>query len=136
MLKYILLVIGGCVLLVDLYFAFISFGFRKTNCGKCKAFLKKTVQKKGFYVGRLAGRYYKNYLLYVYVYQVNGKEYRLSGGVPGTKGELKPVETVIYQRNCPKYAYLSQINFPIQPVVSLLLCPFWIVMICCAIFLV
>ena len=79
---YIVLFVGIIIFLFDLYFAFISFGFFKKGCKKCKGYLVHTVRRKNIYKRRF---FYKNYLNFVYVYCVNGKEYHISEGVPGKK---------------------------------------------------
>lgn len=126
LLGIITLLIGICIFLIDMYLLFVSIGFRKKNCHKCKGYLIDSVQYKDTYVGGKAGRVYKHYLDYSYGYKVNGKEYTVSGGVPGTKVNMKSVVDVIYQKSNPKYAYIYRLTIPMQPIIAVLLCPLWI----------
>ena len=93
---------------------------------ECKGYLIDSVQYKDKYVGGKAGRFYKRYLDYTYRYKVNGKDYTVSGGVPGTNANMNSVVDVIYQKNNPKYAYIHKLTIPMQPIIVALLCPLWI----------
>lgn len=126
---YVVLFAGTSIFLIDLYFVCISFGFRKTQCGKCKGYLTNIVQQRDVYVGVKSGRFYKHYLDYVYVYRISGKEYRISGGVPGMKSNVRQVVDITYQKKNPKFAYIDRLTFPIQPIVALTLCPLWVMLI-------
>jgi hypothetical protein len=75
-------------------------------------------------------------LEYVYVYRVNGTEYRISGGIPGTKGSMNSSVDIIYQKSNPKLAYIKKLTFPIQPIIAILLFPLWIMIVMCGIFLI
>ena len=136
MLGYGLLFFGILIFVLNLYFFFISCGFRKNQCKKCKGFLRNTIQHENIYVGMKGGRFYKHFLDYLYVYRVNGKEYSISGGVPGTKRNIRPAVEIIYQKKNPKYAYVRGLTFPIQPVIAFLLCPLWILLVICGVFLI
>ncbi len=123
---YVSIGIGITVLLFDLYLAWISWGFRKNNACKCKGYLANTLQHKNVHVGGKGGRFYKHYLDYEYVYRVYGKEYRLSGSVPGTKANLRQSVDIVYQKRKPQHAYIRDLTIPYQPITALLLCPIWI----------
>lgn len=126
LLGIITLLIGISIFLIDMYLLFVSIGFRKKNCCKCKGYLIDSVQYKDKYVGGKAGRFYKRYLDYTYRYKVNGKDYTVSGGVPGTKANMNSVVNIIYQKSNPKYAYIHNLTIPMQPIIVALLCPLWI----------
>ena len=130
---YIVLFVGIIIFLFDLYFAFISFGFFKKGCKKCKGYLVHTVRRKNIYKRRF---FYKNYLNFVYVYCVNGKEYHISEGVPGKKSNIGSVVDVIYQKKNPKFAYIRNLTFPNQPIIAVLLCPTWFILVLCGFLLI
>ena len=136
MWKYVILFLTVGTFLIDTYFAFVSFGFRKKHCSKCKGYLTDTAKHKNVYVGRSNGRFYRHYLNYSYAYQVNGKAYYISGGIPGTKGNVNKTVDVIYQRKNPKLAYIQNLTIPLQPIVAVLLFPLWIALTVCCIFLI
>ena len=123
---YVTIGIGITVLFFDLYFAWISCGFLKNNTRKCKGYLVNTLQQRDVYVGGKGGRFHKHYLDYEYVYRVNGKEYRISGGVPGTKANLRQSVDIVYQSRKPQLAYIRDLTIPYQPITAILLCPVWI----------
>ncbi len=128
---YVTLFFGAIIFLLDLYLVYISLGFRKTHCKKCKGYLIKTLQHKDVYVGGKSGKFYKRYLEYTYVYQVNEKEYRIFGGVPGIKSNISHVVDIRYQKKNPRFAYIYRLTFPIQPILALLLFPIWIILVVC-----
>ena len=123
---YVLIGLGVTVLFVDIYFVWIVWGFRKNNIRTCKGYLVNTLQYRDVYVGGKAGRFYKHYLDYEYVYRVNGKEYRISGGVPGAKADLRQSVDIVYQKHKPQRAYIRGLTIPHQLVTALLMCPIWI----------
>ncbi len=133
---YTVVFVGIMLFLLDIYFVYVTLGFRKNKCNKCKGYLSTITQHKNHYVGGKAGRLYDNYLNYVYVYRINGKEYRISGGIPGTKGNISSSVDIIYQKKNPKLAYINKFTFPIQPIVAILLCPLWIMIAICGIFMI
>ena len=133
---YLAIAIGTAVFLLDLYFLFVSLGFRKNRCEKCKGYLGNTVQYKDVWRGGKTGRFYKHFVDYVYVYHVDGEQYYISDGNPGVKGELKRVVDVIYQKKHPKFAYIKGLTFPEQPIVAAVLCPFWIFITVCGFLLI
>ena len=120
----------------DAYFIFLSAGFRKKHCAKCKGYLVNTIQHENYYSGGKAGRFYKRYLDYDYVYRVNRKEYHISGGVPGVKSNMSQVVDIVYQKKNPKLAYIHRLTFPIQPIIALFLFPLCVTLIICGIFLI
>ena len=136
MLGYVAICVGTALLFLDVYLVYISLGFRKNNCNKCKGYLASTTQYHNHYVGGKIGKFYKDYLEYVYVYRVNGTEYRISDGNPGTKGNMNSSVDIIYQKNNPKLAYIKELTFPIQPIIAILLFPLWVMMEMCGIFLI
>ncbi len=124
---YVALLIGVIIFGIDLYYAFVLLGLRKRKRGKCKGYLHKTVQNKNVYVGRSLGRFYKRYIDYTYAYRINGKEYYVSGGAPGVKGNLCQTVDVIYHKKNPKIAYIYNLQFCHPRLVfAILLCPIWI----------
>ena len=136
MLGYVAICVGTALLFLDVYLVYISLGFRKNNCNKCKGYLASTSQYRNHYVGGKAGRFYKHYLEYVYVYRVNGTEYRISGGVPGVKSNMSQVVDIVYQKKNPKLAYIHRLTSPIQPIIALLLFPLCVVLVICGIILI
>ena len=126
---YIVILIGIVFFLIDAYLVYVSLGFRKSTCKTCKGYLDNVTRHKDHYAGGKAGRFYKSYLDYVYVYRVNGQEYRISGGVPGAKENLPSSVDIVYQQKNPKLAYIKKLTFPIQPIVALLLLPLWILLV-------
>ena len=134
-LRIFFLFIAVGVLLIEVYLFNRSLGFRRHLCGKCKGYLKETKQLKDVYIGVRYARFYKRYIEYVYVYRVDGKEYFLDGGVPGTKNGLRNCVDIIYQKKKPQRAYISDMDFPIESVYACLLCPLWIILIICVIFM-
>ena len=62
LLGIITLLIGIGIFLIDMYLLFVSIGFRKKHCHKCKGYLIDSVQYKDKYVGGKAGRFPKHYL--------------------------------------------------------------------------
>ena len=134
-LRIFFLFIAVGVLLIDVYLLYRALGYRRHLCGKCKGYLKETKQLKNVYIGFKAGRFYKRYIEYVYVYRVDGKEYFVDGGVPGTKNGLRNFVDIIYQKRKPERAYISDMAFPIESVYACLLCPLWIILIICGIFM-
>ncbi len=133
---YIAIFVGTVLFVLDVYMAYISLGFRKSNCHKCKGYLVNTNQQMNHYAGGKAGRFYKHYLDYEYVYHVNGAEYRISGGVPGTKGNISSSVDIIYQKKNPKLAFVHNLTLPIQPIVAILLLPLWAMILTCGVLLV
>ncbi|MBR7161154.1 MAG: hypothetical protein IKD07_01940, partial [Clostridia bacterium] len=69
-------------------------------------------------------------------YRVNGTEYRISGGIPGTKGNIRSAVDIIYQKNNPQFAYIDKLTFPVQPIIAILLFPLWAMIVICGIFLI
>ena len=136
MFGYAVLFVGIILFLADVYFIFVSVGFRKKQCKRCRGYLVNTVQRKNHYSGGKAGRIYKNYSDYDYVYRVDGKEYHIYGGVPGVKGNISRVVDIVYQKKNPKLAYIHRLTFPIQPIIAVLLSPLWIALTACGIFLI
>ena len=136
MLGYIAIFVGIVLFFLDVYFIYIALSFRKNKCNQCKGYLASTNQHKNHYVGGKSGRFYRHYLDYVYVYRVNGKEYRISGGVPGTKGNIRSAVDIIYQKNNPQFAYIDKLTFPVQPIIAILLFPLWAMIVICGIFLI
>lgn len=134
-LRIFSLIIGIAVLLTDIYLFYRALCYRRHLCGKCKGYLKETKQLKDVYIGLRAGRFYKRYIDYVYVYRVDGKEYFVDGGVPGTKNGLRNCVDIIYQKRKPERAYISDMAFPIEIVYACLICPLWIILIICVIFM-
>ena len=128
MMGYVVIGIGGIIFLIDLYFLFVSLGFRKNNVKKCKGYLENTIQYHDVWRGGKSGRFYKHFIDCTYVYRVDGKPYYISDGNPGTKGERKRVVDVIYQKNHPEFSYMKGLTFPEQPIVAAVLCPFWVFM--------
>lgn len=126
LLGIITLLVGISIFLIDMYLLCVSIGFRKNNCRKCKGYLIDSVQYKDKYVGGKAGRFYKRYLDYTYLYKVDEKEYTISSGVPRTKASMNSAVDVIYQKYNPKYAYIHNFTIPMQPIIAVLLCPLWI----------
>ena len=135
-LRIFFLFIAVGVLLIDVYLFYRALGFRRHLCGKCKGYLKNTIQLKNVYLpsGSFA-RFYKRYIEYVYVYRVDGKEYLLDGGNPGTKKVLRNSVDIIYQKRKPERAYISDMTFPVESIYACLLCPLWIILIICVIFM-
>ena len=135
-LRIFFLFIAVGVLLIDVCLFNRSLGFRRHLCGKCKGYLKNTIQLKNVYLpsGSFA-RFYKRYIEYVYVYRVDGKEYFVDGGVPGTKNVLRNCVDVIYQKKKPQRAYISDLYGPIEGSYACLLCPVWLLFIICGIFM-
>lgn len=124
----LLLAAAIVVFVAEVYLLFVSLGFRKSKCSKCKGYLKIAQQRQNVYIRRL---FYKNYLNYTYEYRVNGKLYSISGGVPGVKGNLKSVVDIRYQQRNPKLAYISHLTIPMKPIIFVLLLPIlFICMIC------
>ena len=136
MLGHVALFVGMIIFLADVYFVFVSIRFRKSQCKRCRGYLVNTVQRKNHYSGGKAGRIYKNYSDYDYVYRVDGKEYHICGGVPGVKGNISRVVDIVYQKKNPKLAYIHRLTFPIQPIIAVLLSPLWIALTACGIFLI
>lgn len=109
----------SCILLaISIYFLWVSIGFCKSKTSKCKGFLKEVTHYKNKYVGGVRGRFYKDYIDYVYEYRVNGNKFLVSGGCPGTKGNLSNVVDIVYQKSRPKLSYIKQLTFPIHPICS------------------
>ena len=133
---YAALFVGIVIFFFDVYFIFLSAGFRKKHCAKCKGYLVNTIQHKNYYSGGKAGRFYKRYLDYDYVYRVNRKEYHISGGVPGVKGNMSQVVDIVYQKKDPKLAYIYRLTFPIQPIIALLMFTLCVMFVICGIFLI
>lgn len=131
----IFLLIGVVLFLAEIPLFLIFVGFRNGNCCRCNGYLKKEKHEKNKYVGAKCGRFYKDYIEYVYVYNVNGKEYTISGGAPGKTGDLPGNVKVIYQKSKPKYAYINKLTLPIQPIVFALLLPICAAFIVCGILL-
>ncbi len=135
-LRIFLLIIAIAVLIIDIYLFNRSLGYRRHLCGKCKGYLKNTIQLKNVYLPSSSfARFYKRYIEYVYVYRVDGKEYFLDGGNPGTKKVLRNCVDIIYQKRKPERAYISDMTFPVESVYACLLCPLWIILIICVIFM-
>ena len=128
-------VVGIMFFVLDVYLAYVSMGFRKSNCKKCKGYLKEIVHTKNKYVGGKSGRFYKDYVNYRYTYRVNGSEYTVHGGTPGVKGDVGRIVDVKYQKNAPRYAYVEGLTFPVQPILAILIIPVWIMIITCGIML-
>ena len=133
---YVTIAVGLLLFLLDLYFFLVSLGFRKNRCQKCKGYLMDTTQYKDFYSGGKSGRFYKRYIDYTYVYRVDGKQYFVSDGNPGTKGNLPRTVDVIYQKNHPEFAYIKNLTFPEQPIFAAALCPLWIMLTVCGFLLI
>ena len=133
---YVTVAVGIFLFLLDLYFLLISLGFRKTLCEKCKGYLTDTMQYKDVYRGGKSGRFYKRFIEYAYVYRVDGKQYSVSGGNSGTKGNLPRTVDVIYQKNHPEFASIKDLTFPEQPIVAAMLCPLWIMLTVCGFLLI
>ena len=136
MLGHVVLFVGIILSLAEIYFIFISIGFRKKQCKRCRGYLINTIQHKNHYSGGKCGRFYKSYLDYDYIYRVNGKEYHISGGVPGVKSNISQVVDIVYQKKNPKFAYIHRFTFPIQPIIALLLFPLCVMFVICGIFLI
>lgn len=134
-LRIFFLFIAVGLLLIDVYLFYRALGYRRHLCGKCKGYLKETKQLKDVYIGLRAGRFYKRYIDYVYVYRVDGKEYFIDGGVPGTKNVLRNCVDIIYQKRKPERAYISDMTFPLESLAACLLCPFWVIFIIGVIFM-
>ena len=134
-LRIFSLIIGIAVLLTDIYLFYRALCYHRHLCGKCKGYLKDTKQLKDVYIGFKAGRFYKRYIEYVYVYRVDGKEYFVDGGVPGTKNVLRNCVDVIYQKKKPQRAYISDLYGPMEGTYVCLLCPVWLLFIICGIFM-
>ena len=134
-LRIFLLIIAISVLIIDIYLFNRSLGYRRHLCGKCKGYLWETKQLKNVYIGRKYAGFYKRYIEYVYVYRVDGKEYFIDGSGPGTKNGLRNCVDIIYQKKKPQRAYISDMTFPIESVYACLLCPLWIILIICVIFM-
>lgn len=115
----VILIIGIALLCLSLYLLYVTLGFRKGKTAKCKGYLEEVTHRKNVYRGRSQGGFYKNYVWYVYVYKVNGKKYRISGGVPGVKGNLSNTVTVVYQKRNPKFAHLDGMPFPVEAVMTI-----------------
>jgi hypothetical protein len=129
--------LGAIIFLLDLYLFFASLGYRKKNCRKCKGYLEDTTQLKNVYIGGKASRFYKRWLEYTYVYSVDGKQYRVSGGVPGVRNNVKNIVDIIYQTKNPKRAYIDRLTFPLlEPVFFFILLPLWIIFVICGINLI
>ncbi len=135
-LGLISLLMGAVLFVAEIPLFMIFIGFRGSNCHRCSGYLKKQEHKKNKYVGAKSGRFYKDYIEYVYVYNVNGKEYTISGGAPGKKGDLPGNVKVIYQKNKPKYAYINKLTLPVQPIVFVILLPICTAFILCGILLI
>lgn len=120
---------GSILFFLEVYFIYISLGFRKNKCAICKGFLVSTKQYKNIYVGGKTGRFYKRYLDFEYEYRVNGKEYHISGSGLGTKGNLRSAVDITYQKNNPKHAYINKLTLPIQPIVAIVLFPLWVIVV-------
>lgn len=126
-------IIGVLIFLLDAYFVYVSVGFGEKHCLKCKGYLNRTTQHKNKYVGNLTGRIHKNFVNYEYSYTVNGKTYHISGGVPGKENDLSRVVDITYQKRNPRYSYVKNLTFPIQPAVAAALCPLWIILVVCGV---
>ena len=137
MLGYVSLSLGAIIFLIDLYLLFASLGYRKKNCRKCKGYLDDTTQLKNVYIGGKAKRFYKRWLEYTYTYSVGGKRYRISGGVPGVRNNVKNIVDIVYQTKNPKRAYIDRLTFPLlEPVFFFILLPLWIIFVICGINLI
>ena len=132
-LGYIKLFVGFVLVLSEIYLIFISVGFRKKHCKRCKGYLVNTIQRKNCYIGPFS-RFYKHYIEYDYEYRVNGKEYHTSGSGPGVKSNLRQVVDIVYQKNNPKLAYIHRLTFPMQPIIAIILFPLCIIVVMCEIF--
>lgn len=135
-LRIFSIIVGIAVLFIDIYLFYVSYGYRRHLCGKCKGYLKNTKQYKNIYRPSAGfAAFYKRYIDYVYVYSVDGKEYFIDGGVPGTKNGLRNCVDVIYQKKKPKRAYIADLYGPIEGAIACLVCPVWIIFIICGIFM-
>ena len=133
---YVAILIGVVIFSLDLYFLWVSLGFRKSQCGKCKGYLSNTTQYKDVIRrGGKTGRFYKRFKDYSYVYRADGKQYSVSCGDPVTKGNLPRTVDVIYQKNHPEFSYIKDLTFPEQPIVAIMLCPLWIFLMAAGILL-
>ncbi len=120
-LPYVFCFFGICFLIAAVILTVISAGFRRSNTLQTIGYLEKTNTQHNVYIGGKTGRWYKNWTDYSYVYRVDGKKYTLSNGAPGKQDNLKNTVTVVYQIKHPKYAYIKDLTFPIQPVFAALL---------------
>ena len=134
-LRIFFLFIAVGVLLIDVYLFCRVLGYRRHLCGKCKGYLKEIKQLKDVYIGLRTGRFYKRYIDYAYVYRVDGKEYFIDGGVPGTKNGLRNCVDIIYQKKKPQRAYISDLYGPIEGSVACFICPVWLLFLICGIFM-
>ncbi len=110
-------IIGCVALLLSLGFFALWFHLFKTGmnfrnpdkCKKCKGVLRRQEHIRNAVLGRhfFSKTIVKNYLKFVYVYQVDGKEYLIDSGLPGKKGDLPTVVDVVYQTKKPQRAYIK-----------------------------
>ena len=108
------LVIGFVLLIVSIYNFYIFYGFRKDNIKKVNGYLQSTKSEKNVYKGGKVGRWHKNWVNFVYSYNVNGKIHTVSGGVSGTKQNLKTAVSVVYQKRHPERAYIKGLTIPMN----------------------
>ncbi len=98
-------------------FLFISFGYLKVN--KVKGYLKVCEHKRNVYKGGKSGRFYEHWVDSVYMYRVGEKEYSICVQNPGKPNQMEKTVDVIYQIKNPKYSYIKQLTFPLQPLFTL-----------------
>lgn len=123
MFDYVVMAISLSVFVAETYLIYISLGFRKSKRAKCKGYLNTTTQYRNKYVGRKSGRFYKHYIDYIYTYTVDGKTYRISGGAPGIKNNLRQTVDVIYNKKHPRFSYADKVTFPLPIFAAVFLFP-------------
>ena len=68
MLGYVAICVGTALLFLDVYLVYISLGFRKNNCNKCKGYLASTSQYRNHYVeGKLEDSISIIWNMYMYI---------------------------------------------------------------------
>ena len=129
------LLVSVVIFAVEVWLLYVSLHFRSKHCGKCKGYLHQQKHTKDAKVGLYSTRYIKNLLEFVYAYRVNGVEYRIESSTEGKHGDIPMMVDVVYQIKNPKRAYIKtdKLTFPIQPVVCVILFPFFVLFLLCGI---
>ncbi len=116
-LGWLIFALGLFCLALFIRYTLLSFGYRKKNLAKVRAYLKHTDLRHNVYQ-KADRKWHKNWIHFTYAYRIDGIAYTVSGEKPGVRGDLNTSETVCYQKNRPQLSYIPALTYPQQPILA------------------
>ena len=134
MVTKIVFVAIGCILLAFCArYAYVSLLFLRKQTKETRGFRVSCEHQRDVYKGGKSGRWHAHWVRCTFLYQVSGKEYRVSCEKPGEPCDIRKTVQVVYLKKHPKCAYIKDLSFPWQYIAAPVLFIFGVLFLACGI---